>query len=176
MAESPTKLPVKTTAKTEMAGSPHPFESLRQEIDRLFDDFYQSAWLSPWRGSLFDRELFLRPDQRLAARPFVDLVEKESAFEIAAELPGLDAKNIEVNVVGDSLTIKGEKQEQSETKNKDYHLQERRFGSFERRFRLPDTVDTSKIGAEFKAGVLTITLPKKAGTATPEKKIDIKAA
>jgi HSP20 family protein len=176
MAESATKLPVKTAAKTEMTKSYHPFDSLRQAVDRLFDDFHQSAWVSPLRSSFFDMEPFLRSEMRLSARPFVDLVEKESAFEIAAELPGLDAKNIEVNVVGDSLIIKGEKQEQSEEKKKDYHLQERHFGSFERRFRLPDTVDTSKIGAEFKAGVLTITLPKKAGAAVTEKKIDIKAA
>ena len=74
------------------------------------------------------------------------------------------------------LTIKGEKQEKTEEKKKDYHLQERYFGAFERSFRLPETVDADKIDAQFKAGVLTLTLPKKAGSAKSEKKIDVKAA
>jgi HSP20 family protein len=175
MTESATKLPVKTKA-AERPALRHPFETLRREVDRLFDDFHQAAWLPPFRGSFFDMEPFLGAVTGRLARPVVDVVEKDNAFEIAAELPGLDPKNIEVNVIGDNLSIKGERQEQTEEKKNDYHLQERHFGSFERRFRLPEMVDTSKIDATFKAGVLTVTLPKKVGAAATEKKIEIKAA
>ena len=88
----------------------------------------------------------------------------------------MDEKNIEVKVVNGNLTIKGEKQEEKEEKKKDYYLQERHFGSFERRFQLPEGVDADKIGASFKKGVLTVTLPKKLEAQKPEKKIDVKAA
>ena len=76
----------------------------------------------------------------------------------------------------DSLTIKGEKQEEKEEKKKDYYLHERHFGSFERTFRVPEGVDADKIAATFKKGVLTLTLPKKPEAQKPAKKIDVKAA
>jgi HSP20 family protein len=74
------------------------------------------------------------------------------------------------------LTIKGEKQEEKEEKKKDYYLHERHFGSFERSFDVPESVDLSKIEATFKKGVLTVTLPKKVEAQKPEKKIEVKAA
>ena len=73
----------------------------------------------------------------------------------------MDEKAIEVKVTDGSLTIKGEKQEEKEEKEKDYYLQERRYGSFERSFELPESVDPDKIEASFKKGVLTVTLPRK---------------
>ena len=109
------------------------------------------------------------------AAPAVDIIEKRNVYEIIAELPGLDEKNIEVKLVNGGLTIKGEKQEEKEEKKKDYYLQERRFGSFERRFAVPEGVDADKIEASFKKGVLTVTLPKKPEAQKPEKKIEVKA-
>jgi HSP20 family protein len=100
----------------------------------------------------------------------------EKGYEIAAELPGMDEKNIEVKLVNGTLTIKGEKQEEKEEKKKDYYVNERRFGSFERSFAVPESVDEAKIEAAFKKGVLTVTLPKKAEAQTPAKKIEVKAA
>ena len=88
----------------------------------------------------------------------------------------VDEKNIEVKVINGTLTIKGEKQEEKEEKKKDYYLQERNFGSFERSFGVPEGVDADKIEANFKKGVLTVTLPKKAEAQKPAKKIEIKAA
>jgi len=108
--------------------------------------------------------------------PAVDVVESDKAYELTAELPGMDKKNIEVKVVDGGLIIKGEKQEEKEEKKKDYYLQERNFGSFERSFGLPEGVDADKIEASLKKGVLTVTLPKKPEAQKPAKKIEVKAA
>jgi HSP20 family protein len=108
--------------------------------------------------------------------PAVDVVESEKVYEVTAELPGMDEKNIEIKVANGVLTMKGEKQEQKEEKKKDYYLQERYYGSFERSFEIPETVDADKIEATFKKGVLTVTLPKKAESQKPAKKVEVKAA
>ena len=110
------------------------------------------------------------------ARPFVDIVETDKAYELCAELPGLDEKNIEVTLTNGTLTIRDDKEEEKEAEDKSYHLQERRFGSFERSCGLPEDVDEDKIQASFKNGVLTVTLPGKAKPVKPAKKIDVKAA
>jgi HSP20 family protein len=104
------------------------------------------------------------------------VVNKEKAYEITAELPGMDESNIDVKVSDGTLTIKGEKKEEKEEKEKDYYLSERRYGSFQRAFAVPDGVDTDKIDAQFKNGVLTVTLPKTAEAQKSEKKIAIKKA
>jgi HSP20 family protein len=88
----------------------------------------------------------------------------------------MDEKNIEVKVANDTLTIKGEKQEEKEEKKKDYYLHERRFGSFQRSFQVPQGVDADKIEAKFKNGVLTVTLPKTPEAKKASKKIEVKAA
>ena len=88
----------------------------------------------------------------------------------------MDEKDIEVTLVNGDLIVKGEKQDEKEEKKKDYYLHERHFGSFERRFTLPESVDTAKIDAKFKKGVLTVSLPKKPEAQKPAKKIEVKAA
>jgi HSP20 family protein len=173
--------PTKLTVKTEKSSTPslqtrHPFENLRREIDRLFDDFGIGSWRSPFRGSMFDAVPSWRREATWPAGPAVDFTDTEKAYEVTAELPGIDEKNIEVNVAAGILSIKGEKQEEKEEKKKDYYLRERNFGSFERSFQVPDSVDTDKIEASFKKGVLTVTLPKKPEALTAAKKIDVKVA
>ncbi len=175
MAEAATKLVVKTDEKKPPAAAELPFTSLRREIDRLFDDF---VWGSPWRmpstRSLFDAEPFWRGDITWGKVPAVDIADTEKAYEIAAELPGLDEKNVEVKFSDGMLTIKGEKKEEKKEKKKDYHLSERRYGSFQRSFTVPDGVDADKIDATFKDGVLTVTLPKTLEAQRKEKQIAIK--
>ena len=118
-----------------------------------------------------------RRELTLPTIPAVDVVESEKAYELTAELPGMDEKNIEVKVVNGNLTIKGEKQEEEkEERKKDYYLHERNFGSFERSSGIPDSVDADKIEASFKKGVLAVTLTKKAEAQKPAKKIEVKAA
>ena len=153
-----------------------PFENLRREIDRLFDDFGGGFWQSPFRRSVFDVEPFWQRPAALTVAPAVDIIEKGNTYEVTAELPGMDEKNIEVKLVNDSLTIKGEKKEEREEKEKDYYLSERSFGSFERSFTVPEGVDTDKIEASFQKGVLTVKLPKKPEAVKPEKKIEVKTA
>jgi HSP20 family protein len=113
---------------------------------------------------------------KITATPAVDIVEKDNAYEVAAELPGMDEKKIEAKLDNGGLTIKGEKQEEKEEKRKGYHLQERRFGSFERYVAIPEGVDSDKIEANFKKGVLTVKLPKKPEAQKPAKKIDVKTS
>ena len=170
----------KVPVTTEKAAEPtalaawRPFESLHREIDRLFEDFGRSLWPSPFRRSLFEMEPFWR--REAAWEPEVDIIEKNGAYEVIAELPGIDEKNIEVKLSNGNLFIKGEKQEEKEAKEKGYYLHERHFGSFERCFRVPEGVDTDKIEATFKKGVLTLTLPKTPEAMKAEKKIAVKAA
>ena len=135
MAE-PTKLPVKTEKSTAAAPSPwRPFEHLRREIDRLFDDFNGGFWRPSFPRSFFDVASLGRGEQTWPMIPAVDVSETDKGYEIKAELPGMDEKNIEVKLADGVLTIKGEKHEEKEEKQKDYHLQERSFGSFQRTFR-----------------------------------------
>jgi HSP20 family protein len=176
-AETSTKVPV-TTGDKPVTSAMHmwrPFEKLRREVDRLFDDFYTSPFRPPFRRPAFDVEPFWAPESWVTL-PAVDFVERDDAFEMTADLPGLDEKNIELKVANGVLTIKGEKTEEKEEKEKegDFHLRERRFGSFERSFRIPETVDMDKIEASFKHGVLTLKMPKTAEAQTSAKKIEVK--
>jgi len=161
MAEAATKLPVKTetAAPSTRAHEWHPFDSLRNQVDRLFRDFETGFLQSPFYR---DVDSFWRRDVAFPVTPAVDIVEKDNAFEISAELPGLDVKNIELSVSDDVLTLKGEKKEEKEEKTKDRYVSERRYGSFRRSVQLPASVDANKIEASYKSGLLTVTLPKSA--------------
>lgn len=169
MAE-PTKLPVKTEKASSAPASWAPFDNLRREIDRLFDDFDSGFWRTPFRMPQWTRST------AWPSMPAVDVTDAEKAYEITAELPGIDEKNVEVKVANGVLTISGKKEQDREEKEKDYYVRERNFGSFERAFQVPDGVDTDKIAADFKKGVLTVTLPKKPEAQKAAKKIDVKAA
>jgi len=182
MREAAVKTPEKTEGRAGERMSAmealRPFNSLRREVDRLFEDFDRDFWRMPFRSarSFFDIEPFWRRDTTFAEVPAVDMVDKEGAYEITAELPGMDEKDVEVTLAEGGLTIKGEKQEEKEEKRKDYYLHERHFGSFERLIRLPEGVDTDRIEATFKRGILTVTLPKTPEAKKAEKKIDVKTA
>jgi HSP20 family protein len=175
MAEAATKLPIKGEEKSAQAPAREwrPLENLRREIERVFEDF---DWRNPMRRGAFDLEPIWRRELTWAQMPAVDVVEKDKAYEITAELPGLDEKNIEVKVANGMLTLRGEKKEEKEERRKDYFVSERRFGSFERRFQIPPGVDAGKIEAAFKNGVLTVTLPKTAEAQATEKTIAVKAS
>ena len=92
--------------------------------------------------------------------PPLEMFEKEDKFSVRAELPGMKREEIDVSVVGDTLTIKGERKAETEVKEEDYYCCERSYGSFFRSINLPSAVDTKKIEASYENGVLEITLPK----------------
>lgn len=176
MAEESGKVAVKSGAPAPVAEpTRNPFDMFRREVDRLFDDWSTGSWDWPFGRRAragtpaTAQESFLRFNV-----PAVDVVEKDKAYEITAELPGIDEKNVEVSLVDDVLTIRGEKSEEKEQKEKDYHLSERRYGSFQRSFRLPDGIDAGKIDASFKNGVLSITVPKSEESQRRQRKIEIR--
>jgi HSP20 family protein len=174
MAEAATKLVVKNEGTKQPAATEfRPLVNLRREIDRLFED-WGSSWRRPSPPSLFDLEPFWRGEMSWGKIPAVDIADTEKAYEITAELPGMDEKNVEVKFSNGVLTIKGEKKEEKEEKNKDYHLSERRYGSFQRSFTVPEGVDAEKIDATFKDGLLTVSLPKTPEAQKKEKQIAIK--
>lgn len=177
MTEKNTAVEVKRSPAREVETSTYdwePIRSLRHQIDRLFTDFdwpdlrlgwprSVAALPQPWPD--FD-----------AAVPPVDLVERNGGYELQAELPGLTENQIEVKLANGILTIKGEKSSERVEEKNDYHLRERRFGSFQRSFRVPASVDPDKIEAKFDKGVLKVSLPKTAAAIQEERKIDVKAA
>ncbi len=119
-------------------------------ISKLFEEFFNDF---PILSSI--------SETKESWMPSVDVLEKEGNLILRAELPGMSEKDIQVKIEGDTLTFKGERKMDSEDKKSNYHRVESFYGSFTRSFRLPDTVDYDKINAEYKNGVLDITLPKK---------------
>lgn len=132
----------------------------RREMDNLLRRFFGE---SPLAGTLTEEWL-----------PAMDVSETEDSILVKAELPGLEVKDIEVSLLGDRLIIKGEKKREEEKKGEHFHSTERYYGTFQRSFRLPATVNTEKIEAKFDKGVLTVTLPKTEEAKTKEIKIKVK--
>ena len=150
--------------------------SLRSDIDDLFDRYFPHfprRWMDwdPFKG--LEMPNFAMP--RWGAAPSVDLSETDKGYEISADLPGMDEKDIEVSVSDTMLTIKGEKQEEREEEKKDYHVRERRYGSFQRSFRIPDDADGSKVSAKFSKGLLEISLPKTAKSKSAKRQLKVEA-
>ena len=102
-----------------------------------------------------------------------DIGEDDKAIEISAEMPGMDEDDVDLTLSDGVLTIKGEKKAEHEEKDKNYHLTERRYGAFQRSFRLPDTVEEGKVKASFDKGVLKVLLPKTVAAKSKTKKIAI---
>jgi HSP20 family protein len=139
----------------------NPFMSLQREIDRLFDDFSRGFPSFTDTGAT-------------ALMPSMDVTETDKEIEISAELPGLEEKDVQVNVADNLLTIRGEKKAEKEQKDKNHRLVERSYGMFERRLELPDGVNADAIKASISKGVLKVTVPKPAPAQA--KKIDVKSA
>ncbi|MGE0044849.1 MAG: Hsp20/alpha crystallin family protein [Hyphomonadaceae bacterium] len=138
------------------------------------DHFMRSLRTRPFFSGGFDVSPFFAANA--FPNPAVDVVETEKVYEITVELPGVDEKDVEITHSDGVLTIKGRKSEEQETKRKDYYVSERRFGSFERSFRMPDLVDEEKIAAEYDHGVLKISLPKAPGLSPAARSVPIKSS
>lgn len=140
--------------------------SFHREVDNLIDRFFGDSrtGLLGWPEHFGDGGFM----------PRVDISENDRAIKVTAELPGMDENDIDITLTRDSLTIKGEKKEEKEEKEKDFYRMERRYGSFSRMIPLSTEVDETKAEADFKKGVLKITLPKTAEAQEARKKIEIK--
>jgi HSP20 family protein len=142
--------------------------ALHDEMDRLFDRFLSDPFgLSPLKGW-----------REMAGRfsPRIDVSETEEAIHVAAELPGMDRDDVEVSVTKDMLTISGEKRTEKETKEKYMRTVERSYGSFQRTIPLPEDIETDKVQATFRKGVLEIELPKSPEARRRTKRIPVKTA
>jgi HSP20 family protein len=107
--------------------------------------------------------------------PAVDIYETENELVLKADLPDVDLKDIDVRVENQTLTIAGERNFEKQDSGKGYHRIERNYGTFVRSFSVPNTFDTENIAAEFKNGVLSVTLPKKEAAKPRQVKVEIKA-
>ena len=141
-----------------------PFTAFRGEINRLFDDFFTG----------FDLPMFGGDDRGRMLTPQIDVSETDQELQITAELPGIDEKNLEVTVADDMLTIRGEKRDEHEQRERDYHVMERSYGSFARTLRLPFAVDPQQAKATFKDGVLRITIPKPKDVQQKTQRIEVR--
>ncbi len=153
----PTKLRSPLTKRDEE----NPFLTLRNEMNRLFDSFFDDVSISPFRehwGRTF---------------PKVNIKEDEKEIKVTAELPGIDQKDVDISIYNNVLTLRGEKKQEKEDKDGDYYHKECSYGSFHRDIALHSEVDEEKVKADFKNGVLNITLPKKEETQRKAKKIEI---
>lgn len=177
MSKAEEAVPVKKT-EPALPKTENPWQSLielRRDMDRMFDDLSGRFLSTPLftKGDFEPFKWFTEKSGKVT--PAMDVVEKDKEFQITAEMPGMSEKDVDVTVSNGVLTIKGEKREEKEEKKKDYFLSERRYGSFNRSWRLPETVDADKIEAKFAKGVLSITLPKRPETEATAKKIAIAA-
>ena len=107
--------------------------------------------------------------------PAVDIYETENELVLKADLPDVDLKDIDVRVENQTLSISGERKFEQENTGKGYHRIERSYGSFMRSFAVPNSFDTDKIAADFKNGVLSVTLPKKETAKPRQVKVEVKA-
>ena len=123
---------------------------LAQIVDQFFDDGFFAPQFSRRAGETADR----------AFTPAVDLSQSEEEYRIQVDLPGIEKENINLTVEDDTLTLTGERRFESTTEGESFNRVERSFGKFSRTFQLPGNADSSKVGASFKDGVLTILLPK----------------
>ena len=130
------------------------------DMDTMIHSFFNTDWNFPVR------------DTRNWS-PAVDVKETDNSFVLTADIPGLTKKDIKVNVAYGKLSISGKRTNETDQENDNYHYRERRFGTFDRSFKLPDTVNEEKISASFKNGILIVALPKHANILPKEREIEV---
>ena len=148
------------TAITRWGRIPN-FNALQDQVNKLFENSFhgqgENAAITSWA-------------------PSVDIYETENELVLKADLPGVSEKEIDIRVENDMLTVRGERKFETEVKEDNYLRVERTYGSFSRSFALPNTVNTEAINAEYKNGVLTVQLPKRAESKPKQVKINVTAA
>lgn len=141
-----------------------PFEEMEKYFDRYFRHPFSMMRSENWPDFDFSKAGEMSPS--------VDIYEEGEKVIIKAEIPGMAKEDINVSIADNTVTISGEKKQEEKIEKKDYHREERRYGSFCRRFRLPENVNSDEVNASFKNGVLEICLPKIEGSKQKEITID----
>jgi len=144
--------------------SPAAFSTF-DDFDNRMNRFIERAFTEPFGAALAEP---------IGWMPAMDLVETPKEFTLAAELPGLDEKNVDISIEDGVMTISGEKSEEKKEEDKKVYLYERTYGSFQRSFSLPSGVDGSKVTAEFSKGLLKVHIPKNGDVAPKAHKVEVK--
>lgn len=144
----------------DLATFPADILGMQREMNKMFDRFF--------RGGTVDNGDLI-PTSWL---PAMDLVENDNTYVAKVELPGVSKDDVKITLQDNTLTIRGEKKSEKETKEANYHHLERSYGAFQRSFALPGSVKSDKVEAEYKDGILTITLPK--SEESRRKQIDVR--
>ncbi len=144
----------------DLATMPHDLMSMQREINRLFDGFFregteEDAFSSVWA-------------------PAVDVTEQDDAYVVNVELPGVNKDDVKIVMENNVLTIRGEKKQKNDETKGNIHRIERSYGSFQRSFTIPTTIRSEKIDANFKDGVLSVTLPKDEGSKPKQIEVKVK--
>ncbi len=158
-----TLIPWRSKQREGVPAESSPLAALRSEMDRLFDSFIREPFgMLDWPALMGGERWW----------PAIDVAESDQEVTVLVEVPGIDAKDLDVTVTGNQLVISGEKKESTEKKDKGFYHSEARYGSFRRAIPLPEGVDSEHVDANYANGILTLKLNKTPAAAT--KKIEIK--
>ncbi len=152
--------------------SGNPFEQFQYAFDRLFNQAFRGLDLFP---SGLNRPLMPNIIDGIL-KPTLDLSASEGEYTVTVEIPGVDEKDVKIEIADDHLTIRGEKKQEKEVSKKNYYRMERAYGAFQRVLSLPDDADQDHVTATFKKGVLTVTMPRISRPKTDVKQIEVKSA
>ncbi len=148
---------------------PIALQNFHREFDRIFDQAFRGIGLAkPW----LDGVLWPRMADGML-KPTLDLSATDKEYTIAIEIPGVDEKDVKLEIADNTLTIRGEKKQEKEEKDKNFYRVERSYGSFQRVLSLPEDADQEAVKATFKRGILTISMPRKAMPQAGVRKIEI---
>jgi len=163
--EEGASLPVRRLDEPRPGGMIPSVAEFPRQLDRLFDEMLRATGISNLMRRFEGADWF---------KPAVDVGADDKNYTVSVELPGLEPKDVQVELIGDTLRIRGEKRQESEEKDKDYYRIERCYGSFQRVLTLPEDADGEKIKARHKNGVLTLTIPRRKLAETNVKRIEVK--
>ncbi|HEU5047301.1 MAG TPA: Hsp20/alpha crystallin family protein [Rickettsiales bacterium] len=143
-----------------------PVLALQQEVNKAFAKFFGDTLPSLWHSS----------ERMFNISPAIDVAETEKEIRITAELPGIDAKHVQVSLTDNSITIRGEKTEEKKEEKPGYSRRERSYGSFQRTLSLPDYINSDQAEASIDRGVLVVTVAKKEGAQHKTRTLEVKQA
>lgn len=141
-------------------------DEMRREIDKLFDEFFSPV--------LQRRMGYIKPTKSEVITPIIEMYDRVTDVVVRVDLPGVNKEDVDISVINDTLTIKGEYKKPEDIKDESYYIKEKPYGNFSRSILLPNDIDSDKVQATMKNGVLEIVFSKKEEAKTKERKIEVK--